>query len=80
MPSPPAALRAEEGSTAISSRLGVSMAEVRHALRTLVNAWNTDPRQAAQQLLQAIGEVKRRIPRANKEPADEQRWSAGYPR
>jgi DNA primase catalytic core len=51
----------DQGSTAISSRLGVSRVQVRHALHTLVNDWNTDPRQAAQQPLQALGEVKRRI-------------------
>ncbi|HKN42428.1 MAG TPA: hypothetical protein VJW23_00785, partial [Propionibacteriaceae bacterium] len=52
-----------QGSTAISSRLGVPTVQVRHALRTLVDEWNTDPRQAAQQPLQALGEVKRRISR-----------------
>jgi DNA primase catalytic core len=54
-----------QGSTAISSRLGVPTVQVRHALRTLVNQWTTDPRQAAQQPLQALGEVKRRISKAN---------------
>ena len=54
----------DQGSTAISTRLGVPTVQVRHALRTLVNQWNTDPRQAAQQPLQALGEVKRRISRA----------------
>jgi DNA primase catalytic core len=50
----------DEGSTAISSRLGVPRVQVRNALHILVNEWNTDPRQAAQQPLQALGEVKRR--------------------
>ncbi len=58
----------DHDSTAISSRLGVPTVQVRHALRTLVNEWNTDPRQAAQQPLQALGEVKRRISRAIEEP------------
>jgi DNA primase len=53
----------DQGSTAISSRLGVPTVQVRHALHTLVNEWNTDPRQAAQQPLQALGEVKRGISR-----------------
>jgi hypothetical protein len=35
--------------------------QVRHALRTLVDDWNIDPRKAAQQPLLALGEVKRRI-------------------
>jgi DNA primase len=52
-----------QDSTTISSRLGVPRVQVRQALRTLVNDWNTDPRQAARQPLQALGEVKRRIPR-----------------
>jgi DNA primase catalytic core len=51
-------------STAISTRLGVPTVQVRHALRTLANQWNTDPRQAAQQPLQALGEIKHRISRA----------------
>jgi len=51
----------DHGSTAISSRLGVPTVQVRHALHALVNDSNTDPRQAAQQPLQALGEVKRRI-------------------
>jgi DNA primase catalytic core len=54
----------DQGSSAISSRLGVQTVQVRHALRTFVNVWNTDPRHAAQQPLQALGEVKRRISRA----------------
>jgi DNA primase len=62
-------------STAISSRLGVPTVQVRHALRALVNQWNTDPRQAAQQPLQALGEVKRRISKAI-ELATQQRRTA----
>ena len=62
-----------QDSTAISSRLGVPTVQVRHALRTLANQWNTDPRQAAQQPLQALGEVKRRISRAIEEPTQHRR-------
>jgi conjugative relaxase-like TrwC/TraI family protein len=65
----------DHDSTAISSRLGVPTVQVRHALRTLVNQWNTDPRQAAQQPLQALGEVKRRISRTI-DDSDEQRRTA----
>jgi DNA primase catalytic core len=54
----------DQGSTAISSRLGIPTVQVRHALHALVNQWNTDPRQAAQQPLQALGDVKRRISKA----------------
>jgi DNA primase catalytic core len=54
----------DQGSTAISSRLDIPTVQVRHALCTLVNQWTTDPRQAAQQPLQALGEVKRRISKA----------------
>ena len=63
----------DQGSTAISSRLGVPTVQVRHALRTLVNDWNTDPRQAAQQPLQAIGEVKRRISKAIEDSGEQRR-------
>jgi DNA primase catalytic core len=62
-------------STAISSRLCVPTVQVRHALRTLVNEWNTDPRKAAQQPLQALDEVKRRISSAIEDP-DKQRRTA----
>ena len=55
----------DQGSTAISSGLGVPTVQVRHALQSLVNQWNTNPRQAAQQPLQALSEVKRRISRTN---------------
>jgi DNA primase catalytic core len=51
----------DQGSTAISSRLGIPTVQVRQALRTFVNEWNTDPREAAQQPLQALREVKRGI-------------------
>jgi DNA primase len=54
----------DQDSTAISTRLDVPTVQVRHALHTFVNDWNTDPRQAAQQPLQALGEVKRRISKA----------------
>ena len=37
------------------------MAQAHHTLLTLVNDWNTDPRRAAQQPLQTIGEIKHRI-------------------
>jgi DNA primase len=53
----------DQDSSAISSQLGVPTVQVRHALRTFVNVWNTDPRQAARQPLQALGDVKRRISR-----------------
>jgi DNA primase catalytic core len=66
----------DHDSTVISSRLGVPMVQVRHALRGLVNEWNTDPRQAAQQPLQAIGEVKRRISAAAENPAAQLRMPA----
>jgi DNA primase len=51
----------EQGSSDISLRLGIPKPQVRHTLLTLVKVWNTDPRWAAQQPLQAISEVKRRI-------------------
>jgi DNA primase len=54
----------DQGSSAISSQLGIPTVQVRHALRTFVNEWNTDPRQAARQPLQTLGEVKRRISKA----------------
>jgi DNA primase catalytic core len=63
----------DRGGTAISSRLGIPGVQVRHALRTLVNQWNTDPRQAAQQPLQALGEVKRRISKAIEDPGQHRR-------
>jgi DNA primase catalytic core len=59
----------DQGSRAISGRLRVPIEKVRQSLLTLVNQWNTDPRQAAQQPLQAIGEVKRRISAAVEDPA-----------
>jgi DNA primase catalytic core len=63
----------DQGSTAISSRLGAPMVQVRHALRTLVNEWNTNPRRAAQQPMQAIGAVKRRMSRGVEVPAEQRR-------
>jgi DNA primase catalytic core len=60
-------------SSAISARLDVPIAQVRHSLLTLVNEWNTDPRQAAQQPLRAIGEVKRRMSRGVEAPAEQLR-------
>jgi DNA primase catalytic core len=54
-----------QGSTTISSRLDIPTVQVRHALHALVNHWTTDPRQAAQQPLQALSEVKRRISKAD---------------
>jgi DNA primase catalytic core len=48
----------DQDSSTISFHLGVPMAQVRHTLLTLVKEWNTDPRRAAQQPLQTIGEVK----------------------
>jgi DNA primase catalytic core len=65
--------RWNQGSAAISSRLGAPTVQVRHALRTFVNEWNTDPRHAAEQPLQAIGEVKRRILKAVEDPGEQQR-------
>jgi DNA primase len=61
------------GSRAISLRLGVPMPQVRHALLRFVKDWNTDPRRAAQQPLQAIGEVKHRISTAAESPAEQRR-------
>ncbi len=49
------------------------MAQVRHTLLTLVKDWNTDPRRAAQQPLQTIGEVKHRISTAAESPAEQRR-------
>jgi DNA primase catalytic core len=65
----------DQDSSAIGVRLGVPIAQVRHSLLTLVNEWNTDPRQAAQQPLLAIGNVKRRISAAVERPAD-RLWTA----
>jgi DNA primase len=61
-----------QDSSTISARLGVPTAQVRNSLLTLVNQWNTDPRQAAQPL-QAIDEVKRRISAAVEDPAKQPR-------
>ena len=65
----------DQDSTAISTRLGLPTVQARNALQSLANQWNTDPRQAAQQPLQALGEVKRRISSAIENP-DEQRRTA----
>jgi DNA primase len=63
----------EQGSSAISTRLGVSMAQVRHTLLTLIKDWNTDPRRATQQPLQTIGKVKHPISTAGESPAQQRR-------
>jgi DNA primase catalytic core len=63
----------EQGSSTISFRLGVPMAQVRHTLLILVKDWNTDPRRAAQQPLQTIGEIKRRTSTAAHSPAEQPR-------
>jgi DNA primase catalytic core len=63
----------EQGSSAISAQLGVPIAQVRCSLLTHVKEWNTDPRRAAQQPLQAIGDVKRRIAAAIEDPAGQPR-------
>jgi DNA primase catalytic core len=65
--------RWDQDSSAISFRLGVPMAQVRHTLLTLVKQWNSDPRRAAQQPLQTIGEVKHRISTATASPAEQRR-------
>jgi len=65
----------EQGSSAISTRLGVPMTQVRHTLLTLVKDWNTDPRKAAQQPLQAIGEIKHRTSIAAHRAAEQRRTS-----
>jgi DNA primase catalytic core len=61
----------DQDSSAISTRLGVPMAQVRHTLLTFVKQWNSDPRQAAQQPLKAIGEVKHRISSTVKSPGEQ---------
>jgi DNA primase catalytic core len=61
----------EHGSSAISRRLGVPMAQVHHTLLTLVKDWNTDPRRAAQQPLQTSGKVKHPISTAGESPAQQ---------
>jgi DNA primase catalytic core len=64
----------DQDSSVISLRLGVPMAQVRHTLLTLVKQWNTDPRRAAQQPLQTIGEIKHRISTAaGASPAEQRR-------
>jgi DNA primase len=61
----------DQDSSALSTRLGVPMAVVRHTLLALVKQWNTDPRQAAQQPLQAINEVQHRISSTVKSPGEQ---------
>jgi DNA primase len=68
----------EYDSNAISTRLGVLMAQVRHTLLPLVKQWNTDPRRAAQQPLQTIGEAKHRTSTAaGPSPAEQRRTRPG---
>jgi DNA primase len=62
-----------QGSSAISLRLSVPMAQVHHTLLTHVKQWNSDPRRAVQQPLQTIGEVKHRISTAVESPAEQRR-------
>jgi DNA primase catalytic core len=69
--------RWEHGSSAISTRLGIPMAQVRHTLLTLVKDWNTDPRRAAQRPLQTISEVKHPKSTAGERPAEQRRTPAG---
>jgi DNA primase catalytic core len=61
----------EHGSSAISTRLAVPIAQVHHTLLTLVKDWNTDPRRAVQQPLQTIGKVKHPISTAGESPAQQ---------
>jgi DNA primase catalytic core len=63
----------EQGSSAITVRLGAPMAEVRHTLLTLVKDWNSDPRRAAQQPLQTISEAKHRISTPANSPGAQRR-------
>jgi DNA primase len=63
----------DQGSSAISFRLGVPMSQVRRTLLTLVKDWNTDPRRSAQQTLQSISEVKHPISTAAAGPAEQRR-------
>jgi DNA primase len=63
----------DQGSRAISTRLGVPMPQVRHTLLTLVREWNTDPRRAAQRAQQSIDKVKHPISTAGESPAQQRR-------
>jgi DNA primase catalytic core len=63
----------EQGRTAISTRLGLPLAQVRHTLLRYVKDWNTEPRRASQQPLQAISEVRRRISTVAESPAGQRR-------
>jgi DNA primase catalytic core len=62
-----------QDSSVISTRLDVPMAKVRHTLLTFVKDWNTDPRRAAQQSLQAVSDLERRISAVAESPAKQQR-------
>jgi DNA primase len=62
-----------QDSSVISTRLDVPMAQVRHTLLTFVKDWNTDPRRAAQQSLQAVSDLKRRISAVAESPAEQRR-------
>jgi hypothetical protein len=62
-----------QDSSVISTRLDVPMAQVRHTLLTFVKDWNTDPRRAAQQSLQAVSDLKRRISAVAESAAEQQR-------
>jgi DNA primase catalytic core len=65
----------EQDSSAISFRLGVPIAQVRLTLLTFVKQWTTDPRRAAQQPLEAINEVKRRVSTVAESQAEQRRTS-----
>ena len=56
------------------------MPQVRHSLLSLVNEWNTDPGQAAQQPLQTISEVKHRISTAVETPTAQRRTTPPHTR
>jgi DNA primase len=62
-----------QNSSVISTRLDVPMAQVRHTLLTLIREWNTDPHRAAQQSLQAVSDLKRRISAVAEGPAEQRR-------
>jgi DNA primase catalytic core len=61
----------DQGSSALSRRLGVPMTQVHQTLLTLVKQWNTDPRRAMQQPLEATNEVKHRISSTVKSPGEQ---------
>jgi DNA primase catalytic core len=62
-----------QDSSVINTRLDVPMAQVRHTLLTFVKDWNTDPRRAARQSLQAVSDLRRRISAVAESPAKQQR-------